>query len=249
MSDYAKKTNKELQEILESRGLPTTGKKADLVARLNEADQKAEPSGEQIQHSGRTELTSIADPAPATEDSAAPAENAAPAQTAKSVDQTGAATEAKVETTEEAKSYALHLAASDIDREMEKRKARAERFNTGAQSNADATTTETATPDTDALKNLERAKRFGAGQTAIGMLDDALPNERGRGKKRGAGAEASALDDPGLKKNFSKAGRFGNRKRGNGSKPTGVVKSTSSAYNSDKDRQAADARKKRFAQS
>ena len=42
MADYAKKTNKELQEILESRGLPTTGKKAELVARLNEADQKVD---------------------------------------------------------------------------------------------------------------------------------------------------------------------------------------------------------------
>ena len=191
--------------------------------------------------------------APVAEEKAETSEIAGPVTTTQvtdTTDQPNVPAETKTDATEEAKSYALHLAASDIDREMEKRKARAERFKTGVQSNADATTTETATPDTDVLKNLERAKRFGTGTTAIGMLDDALPSERerGRGKKRGPVPEASVLDDPGLKKHFSKAGRFGNRKKGNGSKPTGVVKSTSSAHN-DKDRQAAEARKKRFAQS
>lgn len=39
MVDYSKKTNAELQEILKSRSLPHTGRKADLVARLNEADE------------------------------------------------------------------------------------------------------------------------------------------------------------------------------------------------------------------
>ena len=42
MPDYQKKTVAELTEILKSRSLPHTGKKADLVARLNEADKKAE---------------------------------------------------------------------------------------------------------------------------------------------------------------------------------------------------------------
>ena len=41
MPEYGKKTVAELQEILKSRGLPHSGKKADLVARLNEADQTA----------------------------------------------------------------------------------------------------------------------------------------------------------------------------------------------------------------
>lgn len=45
MVDYAKKTVAELQEILKSRGLPHTGKKADLIARLNEADIAAEQAG------------------------------------------------------------------------------------------------------------------------------------------------------------------------------------------------------------
>lgn len=42
MADYAKKTVAELQEILKSRGLTSSGKKADLVARLTDADKSAE---------------------------------------------------------------------------------------------------------------------------------------------------------------------------------------------------------------
>lgn len=39
MPDYGKKTVAELTEILKGRSLQHTGKKADLVARLNEADK------------------------------------------------------------------------------------------------------------------------------------------------------------------------------------------------------------------
>ena len=45
MSDYAKKTVADLQETLKSRGLSHTGKKADLVARLQENDKTAEAAG------------------------------------------------------------------------------------------------------------------------------------------------------------------------------------------------------------
>lgn len=46
MVDYAKKTVAELTEILKSRNLSHTGKKAELVARLNDADKEAEETGE-----------------------------------------------------------------------------------------------------------------------------------------------------------------------------------------------------------
>ena len=46
MVDYAKKTVAELTEILKSRNLSHAGKKADLVARLNEADKEVEEPGE-----------------------------------------------------------------------------------------------------------------------------------------------------------------------------------------------------------
>lgn len=42
MPEYSKKTVVELQEILKGRSLPHTGKKADLVARLTEADKSVE---------------------------------------------------------------------------------------------------------------------------------------------------------------------------------------------------------------
>ena len=44
MPDYQKKTVAELTEILKGRSLPHSGKKADLIARLNEADKAAEAS-------------------------------------------------------------------------------------------------------------------------------------------------------------------------------------------------------------
>jgi len=46
MAEYSKKTVADLTEILKGRGLPTSGKKADLIARLNEADKSAETTGE-----------------------------------------------------------------------------------------------------------------------------------------------------------------------------------------------------------
>ncbi|GLA55094.1 hypothetical protein AnigIFM63604_001583 [Aspergillus niger] len=45
-TDYSKKTNAELIEILKSRNLPHTGKKAEMVARLQENDNSAAPSEE-----------------------------------------------------------------------------------------------------------------------------------------------------------------------------------------------------------
>ncbi|KAK5154078.1 hypothetical protein LTR04_006061, partial [Oleoguttula sp. CCFEE 6159] len=40
MSDYTKLKNAELETLLKERSLPHTGKKADLVARLQESDSK-----------------------------------------------------------------------------------------------------------------------------------------------------------------------------------------------------------------
>jgi len=46
MAEYSKKTVAELQDILKSRALPISGKKADLIARLTEADKAPETTGE-----------------------------------------------------------------------------------------------------------------------------------------------------------------------------------------------------------
>lgn len=249
MAEYSKKTVAELQEILKSRSLPSSGKKADLIARLTEADKAAEIATETAEPTPpavaptQPEATDAPEAQPDAEDATAPQ---AAGETTEPVaeERASPATETKI--------YALNLAASDVDKEMQKRKARAERFKTGGQAKADAEVTETASADADALKNLERARRFGTGQTAIGKLDEALPSERERGprgQKRGGVPEASALDDPGLKKNFDRHGRFAKRRRGGPDKPTGVAKPATTAFTSDRDREAAEARKKRFAQS
>lgn len=68
-TDYTKKTNAELVEILKSRSLPHTGKKADLVARLQQDD----------------EVKSTESAAPAPVSAAAPAETAKPDAAAEDV--------------------------------------------------------------------------------------------------------------------------------------------------------------------
>jgi SAP domain-containing ribonucleoprotein len=134
---------------------------------------------------------------------------------------------------------------------MAKRKARAERFGTGASVAADGEAAET---DGDAAKAMERAKRFGTGQPAVGKLDEALPEERAR--KRGRTEGDSTMDDPGLRSGFrgrggrGRGGRHGGRggrndSRRRGEKPTGVSKS--GAFSTDADRLAAEARRKKFA--
>jgi len=299
MTDYAKKTVVELQEILKSRSLPYSGKKADLVARLNESDKVAEASGTchqsfatkavsepvELRRCGghphplptislTRALSVSAKASPAEATSAAPeqtteattqpsTETPAPAVPAPSTAASRPAPSAEEPTTGASPStntdaalatrtsYALNLPSSDIDSELAKRKARAERFGI-ANGTADPPGTEAA--DIEAQKTLERAKRFGTGQTAVGKLDEALPSEVERGpRKRGRGTDAdepSALDDPGLRKNFRGkfkpgAPRRDNSRRRAGEKPTGVVK-PSGVFSSEADRLAAEARKKKW---
>ncbi|OQV02636.1 SAP domain-containing protein [Cladophialophora immunda] len=262
MVDYSKKTVVELIEILKSRSLPHSGKKAELVARLNEADKAAEEN--ETEKAPPAESTT-AQPAPAPESSAAPApapettseEPAATELTAApaSVDEKDSPSANTDTALANSTSYALNLPQSDVDSEMAKRKARAERFGTSAApTNGE---TETNATDGDAQKALERARRFGTGQTAVGKLDEALPEERERGsRKRGRTEETGAMDDPGLRKSFGgrgargRGGRFrgrggrDNSRRRTGEKPSGVTKQ--GVFSTDADRAAAEARKKKF---
>ena len=141
--------------------------------------------------------------------------------------------------------YSMGLNTSTVDDEMKKRKARAERFGT-ATTQTDPNST--SNPDAEAAKALERAKRFGTETTSegtgIGKLDEALPMERER-KRKGQGN----FDDPGLKQQRTRGGFRGRGGRSNsrprGDKPDGVRKVTSGGL-SEKDKLAAEARKKRF---
>lgn len=134
---------------------------------------------------------------------------------------------------------------------MAKRKARAERFGTSAAPGANGDAEESK--EDDAQKALERAKRFGNSENAVGKLDMALSQERERGLKRKGGAERDVeMDDPGLLRRGRGRGGFRGRRRGvggpggRGGRPDGVRKE-GLAYSSDRDRSAAEARKKRFA--
>ncbi|OAP65211.1 hypothetical protein AYL99_01183 [Fonsecaea erecta] len=264
MVDYSKKTVVELVEILKSRSLPHSGKKADLVARLNEADAEAREN--ETEKAPPAESTT-AQPAQAPEPSAAPAPEttseapaaAEPPAAPASVDEKESPSANTDTALANSASYALNLPQSDVDSEMAKRKARAERFGTSAApANGE---TGTGTTDDDAQKALERARRFGTGQTAVGKLDEALPEERERGpRKRGRTEESGAMDDTGLRRTFGGRGGRGhggrfrgrggrdNSRRRTGEKPSGVSK-PGGAFSTDADRAAAEARRKKFATS
>jgi len=258
MPDYQKKTVAELTEILKARSLPHSGKKADLIARLNEADKAAEPANAEPEVTKDApdpapvapEVTADPEPSMPTTDAtttipAADTTSLAPHQPAPTSREGSATTDAKLAT---AVDYSMGLTTSSVDEELKKRKARAERFGTGAATESStATATET---DAEALRTLERAKRFGTGQTSdgngVGKLDEALPMDRERKGKRGR--EEGAYDDPGLKQGRGGKRRFPGRGGRNdsrrGERPEGVKKQTGL---NDKDRTAAEARRKRFA--
>lgn len=163
-----------------------------------------------------------------------------PPQTTHTEREGSTATDAKLA---DAVNYSIGLNQSSYEDEARKRKARAERFGAPAEE-----------VDVEAQKAADRAKRFGTGGAAnggVGKLDEALPTERGRGK-RGRDGE-SAADDPGLKQGRGKKKIFrrgGGRNDIQGERPAGVQKAVRKAkgvFSSEKDRLAAEARKKKFA--
>ncbi|RMZ75611.1 hypothetical protein DV738_g5384, partial [Chaetothyriales sp. CBS 135597] len=282
MSDYSKKTVADLQEILKSRKLQHTGKKAELIARLQQSDkateaaevaepvEPSEPEHAQEQATEAQEPPAAASEAPTTEDPAPTADpTSATAASATVTSPTGdaaaAAASAKPSepptTTEPGApspdttlaattNYALNLPTESLDDEAARRKRRAERFGTGVvAANGEA--------DSEEAKKAARAEKFGTG---LGKLNEALPTERIRGAKAAKESiEDTVMDDPGLIKRGgrSRAGPKGRFRPGAGAdarrrsgrtpdRPTGVRKAA--AYTSDKDRAAAEARKKRFAQ-
>ncbi|KAI9839154.1 MAG: hypothetical protein M1819_003147 [Sarea resinae] len=139
--------------------------------------------------------------------------------------------------------YSRGLATSSLDDELEKRKKRASRF--GIQES-----------DEDALKALERAKRFGtgtAGEQEVGKgvkgLDEALPERMNRKRGREGGDDAGRGQNNGNKRRQD-GGRRGDRRRGRapGGGDAGVRKPNGSGSGlSEADRKKAEERKRRFA--
>jgi SAP domain-containing ribonucleoprotein len=290
-TDYSKKTNAELVEILKARSLPHTGKKADMVSRLQQDDEskpsdasaaapvaaKTDAPEDVIDWDDEPAETTTAEPS--TEAGAAAiaaggkgtvpnpvavpnqqlGENPAVTDDLK-VEATGALPEATTQpeaATEQkpAVDYTRGLPQTDLEAELAKRKARAQKF--GIVEDEDTALKE-------ATKQLERAKRFGTAVEAapgagVSRLDQALPDERPRKRRNDTrndqGGRGGKRRDTGRNRNNrQRGGGDGNRNRGDGGDKTnaGVKKSTPGANTaqkpwSEKDQAALEARKKRFA--
>ncbi|KAL8750118.1 MAG: hypothetical protein Q9184_006540 [Pyrenodesmia sp. 2 TL-2023] len=304
-TEYSKKTVSDLQEILKGRSLSHTGKKAELIARLQQADKDAAatpkpaasdiPAEDEIDWDDDAVAPEISTTAASTLD--VPAKSATtPAAAAtiaaggqgqaanptavpnqiptdepfkpdditvkaggKTIPEVSTAIEEKdadenSKTAEEPAKpptdYTANIPVTSLEEEIEKRKRRAARFGIVT----DGTEKDTAkAASEDAVKALERAKKFGtadASKPVVKGLDEALPER----KKRGRGGE----DDGGRGNKRSRGGRRNGtserRSRSRG-KPTdrkaaasnGNAKSTEAkAAQKEKDRLAAEKRSERF---
>lgn len=293
-TDYSKKKNAELEELLKSRSLPHTGKKADLVARLQQYDSQhssTDKPAATIDAGGEDEIdwddeasapvaptvgsgpvatAAIAAGGQGQADNPAAVPNQVvdtdpsktddltidpPAPTSASA----ADTQDKPTAREPARSseapppptdFTSGLSSTSLDDEIAKRKKRAARFNLKED-------------DDEALKALERAKKFGTGtaedKTAIRGLDEALPErvKKERGVKRGREdtkdgrsdvkrRESGKRDNGTPARSTSRSKMIDGRQKRSGSRPKKTGKKGGDL--SKEDRLAAEARKARFAQ-
>ena len=285
-TDYGKKTNADLVEILKSRSLPHNGKKADLVSRLQDDDSKnagsapapaakADAADDVIDwEDDEVTADGVVAQKASTEAGAAAIEAGGKGQVSnpaavpnQKLDTNPAATsDLKVEATggeagkegsevapaegtapageaeeKPAVNYAKGLPITEMEEELKKRKARAEKF---------GITEDSQTAIAEAEKQLERAKRFGVGadpNTGAGVkkLDEALPQEKPR--KRGSNDQDGGRG--GKRRNFGGRNRRqgGNRNRregGNNNNNSG--RSNGQAVVTEQDRAAMESRAKRF---
>lgn len=247
--------NADLESLLKNRGLPTGGKKADMVDRLTKDDEKSSDAPatgaskpavlhpeDEIDWDDDTEDVPVeaAKPAPVvTSDAPVTTETSAPVAAAEpisnpnpqavpnqvadvdpsktddlSVKEPGEGKaegegEAKVEEKKEPPpDYTKGLAASDLESEIEKRKARAIKFGLKIE-------------EDEGMKKLERAKKFGETGPPKG-LDEALSDrtrkrgrddndEAGRNKRRGGGERRGRGNRGGDRGGDRRGGREGDR--------------------------------------
>lgn len=216
MSDYASLKVPELKKLLAEKKLSQTGNKADLIARLQEADKKdttasaedskpAENKEDEINYSDDEAAAAPAASKPEKAQAAEkpvekPAEAPAVAEAAEEEQEKPTEEEkpaAEEEAKEPAPSFAIGLSSSTADEELKKRVERAKRFGTEL--------------DDETQKLAERAKRFGINDKELASgLDAALPErslKRGRGRNEGDG------NRPGKKRSQDRKGPSGNERR------------------------------------
>lgn len=250
MADYAKKKNDELAALCKERGLAHTGKKADLVKRLEEYDTQnagaAKPAAPEDEidwdDEPATETAKAATTEPAANAIAAggvgevanpqavPNQEAAvdPSKTDDLAVAPPAAEPAATEEKKEDPSFNTGLAERTLDEEIEKRKARARKFG--------------LPEDSDEIKMLERAKKFGSTDLpGLGLLNKALPEKQDRKRGREGGDK-----EGGIRKRSRGRAAPGKKQRG-GDKPErkdGV--DGFPAWMTEADREAAARRKAKF---
>lgn len=261
-TDYAKLKNDELQNLLKQRSLPHTGKKADMVARLQEDDAKqpapaggaaptTAPAAAQATKEDEIDWDDGADAStqPAAAAVAAGGQGrvanpaAVPNQTAgedpsSTTDLSAKAPAADAATAEKAETkpavdFTSGLKHTTEIEELERRLARGAKFGTLSDEEK-----------AEIQRKIDRARKFGTDNSSKG-LNEALP-ERPLGKRRREGGEDGGR---GGKRGGGAAGRGSGR----GGRGTGTGRETQAqekgrgGWMSEKDREAAEKRKNRFA--
>lgn len=257
MVEYTKMKNADLEALLKERGLPHTGKKAEMVARLEEDDKKKNEDEIDWDDDGAEAAAdsklSAAQTAPISMPTETNMEGNNPQAVPNQVAAIDPSTTADLSVQEPADGadagiadaakevpkvdYTSGIAATNIDKELEARKKRMERFNIKADDQDPAAA--------EAEKRLERQKKFGEQAPDTDRLDSALSERRKRGREAG--------DDRGDFKRGRGRGRFrGGARRGHGGRDFGGSRGDDrgngerSSWMSSEDRAAAERRKARF---
>ncbi|RQM08113.1 hypothetical protein DH86_00000546 [Scytalidium sp. 3C] len=200
MTDYSSLKVPDLKKLLQERSLPTSGNKADLIARLQENDKKpaegaapaagedeidwdeddnkatTAPAAAAVAAGGQGRVDNpVAVPNQKLDEDPAKTQDLKPAEASASASG-AAATEAPAEPEAPKQDFSIGLGETDAEKEAKKREERAKRFG--------------IVVDEETKKKEERAKKFGldANQTVVKGLDTALPErrpKRGREGKQG----------------------------------------------------------------
>ncbi|EME87954.1 uncharacterized protein MYCFIDRAFT_213085 [Pseudocercospora fijiensis CIRAD86] len=264
MADYAKKKNDELAALCKERGLAHTGKKADLVKRLEDYDAKqaatatATPTAPAAAAKPAANEDEIDwDDEPATE-SSAKAATTEPAANAIAAGGQGQISNPQAVPNQEAsidpaQTHDLKVAAAPADASTTQTKKEdnskysanlAERTLQEEIEKRKARARRFGMPeDSDEIKALERKLRFGDTDLP-GDLNRALQEKKRDKRGRAAAVEA---DDGGIRKRSR--GRPGPTKKGSVEKPKSEKKANGGFpdWMSEADRQKAEARKAKFA--
>jgi SAP domain-containing ribonucleoprotein len=274
MSDYSKMKNADLEALLKERGLPHSGKKADLVARLQEDDKKKAsatvPEEDEIDwdlddtlpgDEPKTTTTTTVRPVAETKKEERKPQSSKPTKPAMTTATTAAVSakttngDAAASTTDKptvppvddvpAKDYTAGLKETTAEDEIERRRKRIKRF-------MDPNDPESVKRGEEELKKLDRAEKF-KDLEATTKVDSALPERKRKRDHDNESGEAHEGRGGGFKRRGRRLGRGGRGGDGQNNKSGTGVESKGSGgaatWMSDAERAKAEARKQRFAQS